>query len=594
MNPSQCDVALLEKVEGQFLLKDQCREYMDRGDALEHWSYLDYFLGTYDGKILKEKISTCGRRPNMRVPYRKNGTRSGQCRVMCTSGHETMPYFPGPWFSKCDDNDENGLFQASMLALLKPWRSVHDLKRADESFCDAFDTFVLHASPASVSIIENVQFYHECADSAKDRYADTHDDSDPPDSNTDVNDDAEEIIPEFVEDDCSDAIQTLISDKDVENAIDRPFSARELLNADVAIAIGHESGAFIDEEFMLTSNHPAYPATVEDLERFDAWEVAVANVDDNSDELDSSQPTHSCTTHPLSMPSSSERDGPTVTQIRSDFRCKDTSHLNEKQNMAHEIVTTHLHSHLAGQRPPQRLLIVHGQGGTGKTALLNAIAHSFENVGASSLLAKMAMSGVAASIVGGVTLHSWASLPIICPSTNKWVTHPSKVMAARRRANMASVLWLTIDEKSMLNCFQLSQLSQVMSIVRTGIFSVEPSIPFRGVNVALLSDFHQFPPIANSKNVLYNPSPEIHNAQIGRTLFEQFETVIHLDEQMRITDPIWDSILTRARTRECTANDLAEIELLVLENRDCVHPDFTASPWSDCVLVTSRNAIQTM
>ena len=591
---SQCDVAVLEKVKGQFLLKDQCREYMDRGDALEHWSYLDYFLGTYDGKILKEKVSTRGQPANTRVPYRGNGTRPGRCRVLRSTGHETMPYFPGAWFPKRNDNDENGLFHASMLALLKPWRSVRDLKRDNQNFRDAFNTFQLHASPASLSIIENVQFYHECADSAKDHYNATHDDSDPNVSNANGNDDDEEIIPEFVEDEHSDIVQSFISDEDVEKAIDCPFSARELLNADVAIAIGQESGAFVVEEFELACNHPAYPATVEDLERFDAWELSVSKIDDEKKEPDPSIQVDSPTRRSLPTPASSSNTDPTVIPVRSERNDEDTSTLNEKQLMAHDIITTHLRSHLKGLCPPQRLVIVHGQGGTGKTALLNAIAHTFEKLGASSLLAKTAMSGVAASIVGGVTLHSWAGLPIICPTTNKWVTHPSKVMAARRRINMASTLWLTIDEKSMLNLFQLAQLSQVMSIVRTGFFSVEPSIPFGGINVALLGDFHQFPPIANSKNVLYNPSPDIHNAQIGRTLFEQFETVIHLDEQMRITDPLWNSILTRARTGECTANDLAEIDLLVLENKDCIHPDFTTSPWSDYVLVTSRNAVQTM
>jgi hypothetical protein len=49
----------------------------------------------------------------------------------------------------------------------------------------------------------------------------------------------------------------------------------------------------------------------------------------------------------------------------------------------------------------------------------------FEELGALHLLAKMAMSGVAASIIRGQTLHSWAALPITTPSTDKWITHPS-------------------------------------------------------------------------------------------------------------------------------------------------------------------------
>lgn len=104
--------------------------------------------------------------------------------------------------------------------------------------------------------------------------------------------------------------------------------------------------------------------------------------------------------------------------------------LNEKQNMVHNIITCHLHAHLCGDCPPQCLMIVHGPGGTGKTALLNAIAKMFDDLGASSLLAKTALSGVATGIVDGQTLHSWAGLPIKAPSTDKWVTHPLKLMGA--------------------------------------------------------------------------------------------------------------------------------------------------------------------
>ena len=465
INLSQCDVAILENVKGKFLLKDQCCEYMDQGDALEHWSYLDYFLGMYDGKILKEKVSTRGWPANMQVPYHGDHTRPGCCRVLRSSGHETMPYFPRAWFPKCDDNDENGLFQASMLALLKPWRSVHDLKHDDETFRDTFNTFLIDASPTSASIIKNVQFYHECADSAKDQYAATHNDSDPAVLNMNHNDDAEEIIPEFVEDEHSDMIQTLISDEDVENAIDQPFSACKLLNADIAIVIGQDTGMFVDKDFKLVCNRPVYPATVKDLETFDTWDISIAKLDRDTDKPDSSIRPDSCCACSNSTFSSTLNDDPTAIRVSNESCDECTVNLNEKQKMAHDIVTTHLWSHLAGCHPPQCLVIVHGQGGTGKMALLNVIAHTFENLSASALLAKTAMSGVMASIVGGVMLHGWAGLPIINPTTNKWVTHPLKAMAVWQRTNMASTVWLTIDEKSMLNLFQLAQLSQVMSIV---------------------------------------------------------------------------------------------------------------------------------
>ena len=70
-------MVLLKVVEGQLLLKDQIHEYMDSGDFLETWSYLDFFLGTYDGKTLKDCTVSHGRPANIRVPYRGNSNRPG-------------------------------------------------------------------------------------------------------------------------------------------------------------------------------------------------------------------------------------------------------------------------------------------------------------------------------------------------------------------------------------------------------------------------------------------------------------------------------------------------------------------------------------
>jgi hypothetical protein len=35
-------------VEGQLQVQDQICKYMDQGDALQNWSFLNFFLGTYD------------------------------------------------------------------------------------------------------------------------------------------------------------------------------------------------------------------------------------------------------------------------------------------------------------------------------------------------------------------------------------------------------------------------------------------------------------------------------------------------------------------------------------------------------------------
>ena len=95
---TQCDTISLEIVKGALLIKDQICEYMDHGDELEQWCYLDFFLGTYDGKMLKNHDSNRGWPGNVRIPYQENCNCEGHCRILCTPSHNTMPYFPGHWF----------------------------------------------------------------------------------------------------------------------------------------------------------------------------------------------------------------------------------------------------------------------------------------------------------------------------------------------------------------------------------------------------------------------------------------------------------------------------------------------------------------
>ncbi|KAI9445342.1 hypothetical protein H4582DRAFT_2109020 [Lactarius indigo] len=139
---------------------------------------------------------------------------------------------------------------------------------------------------------------------------------------------------------------------------------------------------------------------------------------------------------------------------------------------------------------------------------------------------------------------------------------------------MAHTLWLTIDEKSMLTTPQLALLSQVTGIVRTGQQSVEASMPFGGLNIILLSNFHQFPPVAAHNKELYNYTPSPHDdlSLLGKHLYNQFDIV----------------------TGDCSADDLSEMRKLILGTNKCHPPDFTKQPWADVILVTPCNSVCTL
>lgn len=586
---AQNEYVTIEAIEGRLQVHDQVREYMDRGEPLRQWNYLDFFLGTYDGKRLKERTTPRGRTPNTRVPYKANCNRDKRCRIIRSAGHETMPYFPGQWFPK---RDRDGvLFQASMLALLKPWYSIADLKEESQSWREAFEAFVSQADGRAQRIMENIQFYHECSERARTRQSG-------PEEETDTrfagNEEEREEVPNVDGDSRGggeEQFAHVVTEEDIQWAIDQPFSPGEETYAKEALFVGFQSGALECPAFETVYREPPNPATEQEISHFPEWEDALKSTQDqedyepmsNVDALERNEVEHA-------GPSSHQREAAylwTAPNETGNISTRKTC-LNYCQRMAFDIVVSHLEAHLRNEHPPQRLMIVYGPGGTGKTAMCNAILNAFADLGASHLLAKTAYSGVAASLIGGQTLHTWGALPVRCVTTTKWITHPGKEVSIRRKRNFA-VLWLFIDEMSMLTTPLLDNLSQATGIVRTGTPSTQSSSVFGGLSIMLLGDFHQLPPVANSKQALYHSSPPDDSSGLGRTSYEQFDIVVKLEEQMRIVDPEWDAILKRARTGDCTEQDIEELKKLVLTSPFCDVPDFTTAPWNDAVLVTPRN-----
>jgi hypothetical protein len=114
--------------------------------------------------------------------------------------------------------------------------------------------------------------------------------------------------------------------------------------------------------------------------------------------------------------------------------------LNKNQRFAHDIIINHLKFHLTrGQ--PQHLMLINGLGGIGKLMLLNAIASSFAHLDASNLIKTTALSGVAANLIGGITLHWFTGLPpMLTPQSDIWPDNSSKHIKDHWAKNLQSIL----------------------------------------------------------------------------------------------------------------------------------------------------------
>ena len=135
--------------------------------------------------------------------------------------------------------------------------------------------------------------------------------------------------------------------------------------------------------------------------------------------------------------------------------------------------------------------------GCGKTYLISAICQGLRDMAdlhdQPDPIRVLAPSGIAALNICGRTLHSGFSLPLNGFSS----------LTGSRLANM-QLLWegvyfVIIDEKSMLG---LRTLAQIDSRCRQ-LFPANANLPFGHLNVALVGDFAQLPPVGDTP--LYSP-----------------------------------------------------------------------------------------
>jgi PIF1-like helicase len=277
----------------------------------------------------------------------------------------------------------------------------------------------------------------------------------------------------------------------------------------------------------------------------------------------------------------------TVPHIHEQLPAVDASHLLPSQRQAYDIVDWHLQETLAGRNPPQLLMTMVGEGGTGKSQTIQTMTENFRSK--STPLIKSAYTGIAASIIGGKTIHSIAMVPL------------NGLKQSAQTLKKLESLWqdkqyLIIDEISMVSRKFFARLSNIIGRAKAASSDTSKGAPFGGVNVIVVGDFHQFPPIACKKNApLFWPCDEENDTEdeiLGRRLFEKFEVVVILKEQKRVEDTIWHDLLKHVRYGKCREQHLKMLRQLIITNSDCPPTDFSRPPWNKALLVTPRHSVR--
>ena len=172
-----------------------------------------------------------------------------------------------------------------------------------------------------------------------------------------------------------------------------------------------------------------------------------------------------------------------------------------------------------------------GAAGSGKTHLLNQYIEYLEDNNVP--IGVTASTGIAATHMQGITIHSWSGIGINSELTDDELQVIAKKSHVKRKILEARVL--IIDEVSMLSGNQLNLIDQICRLVR------DPFTSFGGLQVVLSGDFFQLPPISK-----YGERPVLpiyaSGAWKGLDL-----AVCYLAEQHRQDDAVFLQILNTIR-----------------------------------------------
>lgn len=216
-------------------------------------------------------------------------------------------------------------------------------------------------------------------------------------------------------------------------------------------------------------------------------------------------------------------------------KSEDGVELSASQNRAVEAA-------LAG-----RNLLVTGPAGVGKSFVMDRVVNALKLQG--KRVAVTASTGIAAVLIGGTTVHSWAGIELGEGTVNEVVNRVIGKKDARKRWMQHDAL--VLDEVSMIDGALLDKLDAVGRAVRGTPKQRHPE-PFGGIQMIFVGDFYQLPPVAKEYTHVF-----AFESAVWRAANTQ---IVELTEVFRQSDPAHVSLLHRVRVGQVDAEVAAAIE----------------------------------
>ena len=196
-----------------------------------------------------------------------------------------------------------------------------------------------------------------------------------------------------------------------------------------------------------------------------------------------------------------------------------------------------------------------GEPGSGKTYVLNAYVSYLRTHGIEPAIT--ASTGIAATHIGGMTIHSWSGIGIKTKLDARDLKYITSNQYITRRIDRANVL--IIEEVSMLTPDTLSMVDSVCRQVK------QNREPFGGMQVIFVGDFFQLPPVVkreteHSGQTVLIEKVSARFAYDGSTWISVNPIVCYLTEQHRQEDGDFLNLLTAIRRNAFGADHFHHIQ----------------------------------
>lgn len=199
-----------------------------------------------------------------------------------------------------------------------------------------------------------------------------------------------------------------------------------------------------------------------------------------------------------------------------------------------------------------------GAAGTGKTFVLNKYIEYLKSHSINP--AVTASTGIAATHIGGQTIHSWSGIGVY-EKLDSW-TLDKLTQNEKLYKRYENVKVLIIDEISMLHASKLDMINTLFKEFK------KANKPFGGIQIVFCGDFFQLPPVVKRYGREEDYPDEMHEFAFNSKAWQELNPVIcYLEENYRQgEDKVLTELLNDIRFERKTETLLAKLESKVTKS----------------------------